>query len=165
MFWKKYDDYITSVFFIGISIAMIILARTLPKSKVMAIGPDFMPTVIGFLTLALAIILLITTVMTSKQRKKELAEAKPDECDYKKMLTSLFLILVYVFILQPVGFIVATLVYLLPQFVALAPPEERNKKNIIKLLVIDIVFTLIVFFLFRYGFKIVLPAGIFTIAI
>ena len=46
MFWKKYDDYITSVFFIGISIAMIILARALPKSKVMAIGPDFMPTVL-----------------------------------------------------------------------------------------------------------------------
>jgi putative tricarboxylic transport membrane protein len=165
MFWKKYDDYITSVFFIGISIVMIIMARALPKSKIMAIGPDFMPTVIGCLTLALAVILLITTIVTSKQRKKELAETKPDECDYKKMLTSLFLILVYVFILQPIGFIVATLVYLLPQFVALAPPEERNKKTIIKLLVIDIVFTLVVFFLFRYGFKIVLPAGIFTIAI
>jgi len=29
--------------------------------------------------------------------------------------------------------------------------------------VIDVIFTMSVFFLFRYGFKIVLPAGIFTI--
>ena len=165
MFWKKYGDYITSVFFIGISIFMIVMARSLPKSKVMSIGPDFMPTVIGCLTLLLAIALLATTILNSKKRKQELAVAKPEECDYRKMLTSLFLILVYVFILQPVGFIVSTLVYLLPQFVALAPPAERNKKKIIELLVVDVIFTLVVFFLFRYGFKIVLPAGIFTISI
>ena len=37
--------------------------------------------------------------------------------------------------------------------------------GIIILAVIDIIFTMVVFFLFRYGFKIVLPAGIFTITL
>ena len=45
----------------------------------------------------------------------------------------------------------------------LSPDDERDKKHIIILAVIDIIFTMVVFFLFRYGFKIVLPAGIFTI--
>ena len=45
----------------------------------------------------------------------------------------------------------------------LADAEHRTRKDIIVLLVIDVIFTIAVFFLFRYGFKIVLPQGIFTI--
>ena len=45
----------------------------------------------------------------------------------------------------------------------LAPEERRGKKDVIQLLITDVLFTFVVFFLFRYGFKIVLPAGIFTI--
>jgi putative tricarboxylic transport membrane protein len=165
MFWKKYGDYITSVFFIITSIAMITAAKALPKSKIMKLGPDFMPTVIGIVTLVLAIILLIQTVVRSKDRLAALAQEKPEECDYKKMLTSLVLILIYVFILKPVGFIISTLLYLLPQFAALAPADKRTRKNITEWAILDVVFTLVVFFLFRYGFTIVLPAGIFTISL
>ena len=165
MFWKKYGDYITSIFFIFISIAMILAARTLPKSKIMKLGPDFMPTVIGIVTLILAIILLIQTIKNTKIRNAELANAKPEECDYQKMLTSLGLILIYVFILKPVGFIISTLLYLLSQFAALAPKEKVTKKNVTEWAILDVVFTLVVFFLFRYGFTIVLPAGIFTISL
>jgi len=165
MFWKKYADYITSIFFIGISLAMIALARALPKSKVMSIGPDFMPIVIAVTTLLLAVILLILTVVRRKERAAALAKAAPEDFDYRRMLSSLVLILAYVFILQPVGFIVSTVIYLLPQFLVLSPAKERTKQAAIKLLIIDVIFTMAVFFLFRYGFKIVLPAGIFTIHI
>lgn len=71
--------------------------------------------------------------------------------------------LVYVFVLQPVGFIVSTLVFLPLQMLVLSPEDKRGKKDIMMLLIIDVIFTMAVFFLFRYGFKIVLPAGIFTI--
>ena len=50
MFFKKYGDLCVSVFFMAISGVMIYAAKLLPKSKVMEIGPDFMPTVIGILT-------------------------------------------------------------------------------------------------------------------
>lgn len=163
MFWRKYRDYLSSIFFIAISLFMIYLARMLPKSKVMSIGPDFMPTVIGVTTLILAVLLLILTVMRTKERETALAKAEPEDFDYRRMLYSLVLILIYVFIMQPVGFILSTIIYLIPQFLVLAPDEERNKKEAIKLVVISIIFTIIVFLLFRYGFKIVLPAGLFTI--
>jgi len=163
MFWRKYRDYLSSIFFIAISLFMIYMARLLPKSKVMSIGPDFMPTVIGVTTLILAVLLLILTVMRTKERETALAKAEPEDFDYRRMLYSLVLILIYVFIMQPVGFILSTIIYLIPQFLVLAPDEERNKKEAIKLVVISIIFTIIVFLLFRYGFKIVLPAGLFTI--
>ncbi|WP_277408829.1 tripartite tricarboxylate transporter TctB family protein [Lacrimispora xylanisolvens] len=86
-----------------------------------------------------------------------------EELDYKRMLTSFMLILVYVYLLQPVGFIVTTILYLPLQMYVLAPDEKKTKKDIIQLAVISVIFTFVVFFLFRYGFKIILPAGIFTI--
>lgn len=92
------------------------------------------------------------------------AEAEgPEKADYKRVLTSFIIILVYVFVLKSVGFIISTLVYLPVQMFILAPEERRGKKNVIQLLLTDVLFTFVVFFLFRYGFKIVLPAGIFTI--
>ncbi|MEI3169677.1 MAG: hypothetical protein V8S58_18380 [Lachnospiraceae bacterium] len=42
------------VFFMVLGALLIILAQALPKSKVMEIGPDFMPTVIGSVTFILA---------------------------------------------------------------------------------------------------------------
>lgn len=162
MFFKKYGDIVVGLFFMAISAIMIGMAAMLPKSAVMDIGPEFMPTVIGVVTFILAAILLVLNLKNMKLRVAE-AGAEADDCDYKRVLSSAILILVYVFILKPVGFIVSTLLYLPLQMLVLAPDEERNKKSLVKLLIVDVVFTMIVFFLFRYGFKIVLPAGIFTI--
>lgn len=163
MFFKKYGDIVVSVFFMALSAVMIYAATLLPKSTVMEIGPDFMPTVVGVVTFILSAGLLVISLKGLKTRVAEAQANPPAECDYKRMLISLILILIYVFTLKPVGFIVTTLVYLPIQMYVLADPEHRGKKDIITLLVIDVVFTLAVFFLFRYGFKIVLPQGIFTI--
>ena len=163
MFFKKYGDIVVGVFFMALSAIMMVMAQMLPKSKVMEIGPDFMPMVIGAITFVLALILTVLNVKNMKLWAAELAEAAIDECDYKRVLLSALLVLIYVFVLQPVGFIVSTLVYLPLQMLVLSPDDQRGKKQIIQLLIIDVIFTMIVFFLFRYGFKIVLPAGIFTI--
>ncbi|MGM9660623.1 MAG: tripartite tricarboxylate transporter TctB family protein [Faecousia sp.] len=163
MFFKKYGDIVVSIFFMVLSAVMIYAATLLPKSTVMEIGPDFMPTVVGVVTFILSTALLIISLKGLKSRVAEAEANPPAECDYKRMLISLVLILIYVFALKPVGFIVTTLIYLPIQMYVLADAEHRGKKDIIMLLIIDVVFTFAVFFLFRYGFKIVLPQGIFTI--
>ena len=163
MFFKKYGDIVVGVFFMLLSSAVIIMARMLPKSKVMDIGPDFMPLCIGSVTFVLAAILTFLSVKNFKTRTANLEVSDLPECDYRRVLESIILVLLYVFILQPVGFIVSTLLYLMMQMLVLSPDDERGKKDILKLAVINVIFTMIVFFLFRYGFKIVLPAGIFTI--
>ena len=94
MFFKKYGDLCVSVFFMAISGVMIYAAKLLPKSKVMEIGPDFLPTVIGILTFVLATILLITSLKNLKENVAKAANAKVEECEYKQMLLSLLLILV-----------------------------------------------------------------------
>ena len=161
MFIKKYGDIIVGVFFMLLSAAMLVMAKMLPKSTVMDIGPDFMPMCIGVMTFVLAAALVFLNI---KNMKIYVAEAEgPEKADYKRVLTSFIIILVYVFVLKSVGFIISTLVYLPVQMFILAPEERRGKKDVIQLLITDVLFTFVVFFLFRYGFKIVLPAGIFTI--
>ena len=66
-------------------------------------------------------------------------------------------------LLKPVGFLVTTLVYLFVQIFILAPDQNRTKKDLLRYLIIDVIFTFVVYMLFRFGFKIVLPAGIFAI--
>ncbi len=161
MFIKKYGDICVSIVFMLISIAVLVAAAQLPASKVMEIGPDFMPKVIGGLTLVLSILLLVFSINSLKRNPDAVYVA--DDANYKRVLISFILILIYVCVFKPVGFIISTLVYLPCQMFVLAPEEKRTKAEIIKLAIIDVIFTLAVFFLFRYGFKIVLPAGIFTI--
>ena len=79
------------------------------------------------------------------------------------MLGSLAAALLYVNLLKPVGFLVTTLVYLFVQIFILAPDQNRTKKDLLRYLIIDVIFTFVVYMLFRFGFKIVLPAGIFAI--
>lgn len=163
MFIKKYGDIIVGVFFMLLSAAMLVMAKMLPKSTVMDIGPDFMPICIGVMTFVLAAALVLLNIKNMKIYVAQAEAEGPEKADYKRVLTSFIIILVYVFVLKSVGFIISTLVYLPVQMFILAPEERRGRKNVIQLLLTDVLFTFVVFFLFRYGFKIVLPAGIFTI--
>ena len=149
MFIKKYGDIIVGVFFMLLSAAMLVMAKMLPKSTVM--------------TFVLAAALVFLNIKNMKIYVAQAEAEGPEKADYKRVLTSFIIILVYVFVLKSVGFIISTLVYLPVQMFILAPEERRGKKNVIQLLLTDVLFTFVVFFLFRYGFKIVLPAGIFTI--
>ncbi len=163
MFFRKYGDIIIGIFYAALGAVTIWLSSQLPKSKVMKIGPNFMPDVIGTLIIVLALMLLFSAVKNFKANAAK-AEAMPaDTSDYKRVLASLVLVVIYVNILAPVGFILSTLGYLFLQIVVLAPNDRRSAKQILMYAVIDVIFVFAVFFLFRYGFKIVLPAGIFTL--
>ena len=163
MFFKKYGDIIIGIFFMAFSAELIVLSKALPKSKVMAIGPDFVPTLVGILTFVLAAALTLISIKGFKKRAKDLEAQEPPKCDYKRVLASMVLMLLYVCYMKPIGFIVSTLVFLFLQMCVLCPDDKRNGKEIARLAVITVIFVFAVFFLFRYGFKIVLPAGIFTI--
>lgn len=163
MFFRKYGDIIVGIFYSVLGAVTIWLSSQLPKSRVMKIGPDFMPTLIGVIMLVLALMLLFNAIKNFKHNAAKAESAPADTSDYKRVLGSLVLIVIYVNILAPVGFILSTLGYLFLQILVLAPNDRRSAKDILIYAVIDIVFVFAVFFLFRYGFKIVLPAGLFAL--
>lgn len=160
MFFKKYGDIVVGVFFMVLGVVLFVAAAALPKSAVMDIGPDFMPKVTAILVFVLALALTIQSVLGLKD--KEIDPDSIPKCDYKRVISSIILVLIYVFAMRPVGFIVTTLVFLPLQMLVLSPNDQRGPKNIAILVVIDVIFTMAVYFLFRYGFMIMLPRGILT---
>lgn len=165
MFFKKYGDYVVSGFFMSFSVAMLVLSTQIKKSKIMAIGPEFMPKVIATIMLILSIALLVSTISQHKVRVAEAEAMGSKKVDYKRVIYSLLLVLSFVLALKPVGFTLTSLLFLPLEMFVLAPDEERTKKDAIKYVIISTIFTFIVYFLFRYGFKILLPVGIFAINI
>jgi len=165
MFFKKYGDYVVSGFFMSFSAAMFALSLQIKKSKIMDIGPEFMPKVISVIMFILSVALLVTTISQHKVRVAEAEATGSKKVDYKRVIYSLLLVLAFVLALKPIGFTITSLVFLPLEMFVLAPDEERTKKDVIKYVVITVIFTFIVYFLFRYGFKILLPEGIFAINI
>lgn len=166
MFFKKHGDYVVSGFFMALSVVMYALAARLPKSKVMSVGPDFMPKVISIAVFILSAVLLVTTITERRVRAAEIAAAKDAEKkDYKRVILSFLMVLIYVYTLKLVGFTITSLVFLPAEMFILAPDDKRTKKDLLRYVIISVIFTLIVYFLFRYGFKILLPRGIFAIEI
>lgn len=99
MFFKKYGDIVVGIFFMILSAILIAMARALPKSQVMDIGPDFMPMVIGVITFILAAILTVMSLANFKRHAAEIDPASLPECDYVRVLSSIILVLIYVFAL------------------------------------------------------------------
>ena len=160
MFFKKYGDLVVGIFFMALGVVLYVAAAALPKSAVMEIGPDFMPKVIAALTFVLALVLTIQSAKGLKS--KEIDPASVPKSDYKRVISSIILVLIYVFVMRPVGFIITTLVFLPLQMLILSPDDKRGVKNIVVLLVIDVIFTIAVYLLFRYAFMIMLPRGPLT---
>ena len=112
MFFRKYGDIVTGIFYAVLGAVVIYLSKQLPKSKVMKIGPDFMPMLIGIIILILALMLLFSAIKNFKANAEKAASMPADTSDYKRVLASLVLVVIYVNILAPVGFIISTLGYL-----------------------------------------------------
>lgn len=76
------------------------------------------------------------------------------------MLETLALIAVYIFCLEPVGFMLSTFVYLIVQMIVLADDSHRKKKDIVLFVIISAIVAVGVYMLFTRVFYLMLPRGI-----
>ena len=76
------------------------------------------------------------------------------------MMATIAAFTVYVFVIEPAGFLLSSIVYLFAQITILAPKEKRGIKGIILFAVIAVVVCVAVYFIFRFGLNVMLPAGI-----
>lgn len=125
----------------------------------------FWPTVCGIAGCILSGILFVQSVIegVTLARREESGEIeKPElgehffEGDRFRSLATLLLTFLYIAGLKTFGFLLMTVLYLFCVFIMLA---EKENRKVWKLLLIDVVFTILVYLLFRYVFKMILPLG------
>lgn len=96
-------------------------------------------------------------------RKAVRPEADPDEgassapADYTTVLKTLALVAIYIALLETVGFLIMTVLYLYAQFIVLTPHDQKVKH--LSYAITAVIASIAIYFTFRHGFDLLLPAG------
>ena len=160
---SRYKDLIVGVFFAALAIAYYLLSFQIEEAGASAVGPGFMPQIFAVITLVLAVILIGLSVGKLKKEKvasetKEEAPAEP--VNYIPLVLSIVLLLAYIYALEPVGFVIATVVYLFAQFNVSAPRDKRGPKHQVYFLVGALIAGVAVNYIFVNAFNVMLPQGL-----
>ncbi|PUB16809.1 tripartite tricarboxylate transporter TctB family protein [Paenisporosarcina sp. OV554] len=115
---SKTFDRFTGIAFLLIGLLFVIESRSISKSAYgSSVGPDIFPTVLGIILILLSLRLLFETM------KYERAEGKKESVQYVKFLIIFISAAVYATVLEPLGYVISTFIFLLIAFQTM----ERGK--------------------------------------
>lgn len=163
--FKKYRDVFCGSALILLGIGLYIASFGIKSVALNLIKADFFPR----LDAALLGILGIVLTATGLKKGKLFQHADEKEGHFWEndgtisMLETLGLIALYIFALKPVGFIITTLAYLVMQMYVLAPKDERTRGNMAVFVVVSLITSVAVYFIFTKVFYLMLPAGILRV--
>ena len=162
MSFKKFKDLILGVvmlLFSGFYLYFAQQIKTRPKLTPSYASAQIVPVLLGTLLAALSVIMIVQNVL--KLRKGGMTSDEDTPASDKSGMISVALtfavMIIYTLVLPVLGFCLSTFVYLLLQILILAPKEKRNIKLFV---LISVVFTAVVFVVFRIGLQQLLPRGI-----
>ena len=167
---KKYSDIISGVILFMLAAVYFVMAfgiKQFNAGQPGIITSDFLPKIYGMAVMALSAILIFRGVRDLKKETAPAAEEEEAEARRWKLpvepeilLTFLFLVL-YVGLLESVGFIIMSILFVMGIAYVLLPYEKRTKKMYLIVFVSGTVFTVAIAMIFVHGFSLTLPMGIF----
>ncbi len=123
-------DLFSGVFALFFGIFILLVSFTIGKTRLAGVGPDYLPKAVAIYIIGLSVVHLVTLLVNRLIKKNETVEktdtAAKENFEMKTLLLTVFLLIAYVFLLQPVGFIVMSAIFLFGQMYILAPAGHRN---------------------------------------
>ncbi len=154
-------DLFSGVFALFFGIFILLVSFTIGKTRLAGVGPDYLPKAVAVYIIGLSVIHLVSILVNKLIRKAETPEETKKsggaEIELKTLLLTIFLLIAYVFLLRPVGFIVMSAIFLFGQMYILAPAGHRN---LLLFIILSVVIPVSVYVLFVNFFNLLLPAGI-----
>lgn len=126
------------------------------KNQYGAVDASFVPYVLSAIMCVLGVLQLATVHRLKVKASEEAAAASTDN---RSVIKTIALITIYIALLEPIGFLITTVLYLVVQFTILTPHDK--KPSLPLYLLIAVLTSVITYLTFRYGFDMVLPVGIF----
>ena len=157
--FRKYRDVILGCVMLAFGTFYLVTAqsiKTRPKLVSHLANARFVPTILGSLLIFLSILVLIKAIRYVKHYDPAAEKDAPKD-DTRTVVLTFALILLYVMGMDPLGFIISSILYLFLQMMVLAPTEKRKP---LVFAIVAVVFTLILYFAFRFGLDLILPAGL-----
>jgi putative tricarboxylic transport membrane protein len=149
----KKKELVIGVVMLGAGLIYLFMTMNLPRKGF--VDAAFVPYVLAFMLCLLGILQLIASRTPASSEID--AESDSTPADYATVLKTLGLIVLYAALLKTVGFLLMTTLYLYLQFIVLTPASQRVKH--VSYLVIAVIASTAIYFLFRHGFDLMLPAG------
>lgn len=162
-------------------LGVFVLSFTVKTRTVLTIGPGFMPRIIGAILLLLGVVLTLQTFRKKRETEKkseEKSEKNSKVSDQRSkaedalvsrisrnqkfpVVATFVLLILYVGLLEVLGFTLATVCYLALQFLVLA--EERTRKRALLYVLASLVCSAVITVIFGYFLRLYLPQGILGI--
>ena len=155
---KKYADLWTGIFFLAVSVIYIAQIPLIKITKVSLIDSAFYPIIcaVGLTALsAVQIFLALKKLKSAGQGEESNAEEK----DYKSVILTTAWSLLYVVLLNPLGFVLSSVIYMVAQMMVLCPKDEQKP---VMFVIISVVAAVAIYYIFRNTLNLMLPAGILT---
>jgi len=143
---KKYIEIITSIFFIALAALLYGSADSVSVSVSKA-STDSTSAYVNFLAILLGLSALVQLILSAISNSSVIEFTKSP----KKFLSLIVSLAVYVFAMEYIGFIIATLIFLPITM------RQMGYNKFIRSLIVSVGITLFVYLLFEVGFEILLP--------
>ena len=151
---NKISELIVNVVLVITGIGLFISAQAIETGTTMGKGSDFMPKLCTAIWVVLAVILLLQSIKMKDDSNNFLKISK------KGLLMTLAYLLGYILLLNLVGFIISSILYLFVQMMLFVPDDYRTKNNCILFAALSTVIPFVVQVLFVNVFSLLLPTGI-----
>lgn len=156
-------DQLSGLVFLAFSIFMYAASFSIQTSTADALGPQFFPQIVSIVMGVLSVVLIFGSTRKNL-REKATGSAGTARKPLKwnlPLILSMAMLIGYYFLLDAVGFVLLTIIYLFCQMYLLFPKGSfKEKKLLIISLCTSVLVPIAVYYLFYYGFQIFLPAGI-----
>jgi hypothetical protein len=159
-FINKYKKPIGGLLFLIVSIIYLVNVSKIVNRSSGYYNSQFLPSILGWSLLILSVIEIVRglIVMIGEGRDRTDKESVVlNSSNGKKVLYSILLMVMFVFLMKRIGFIVISIVYLILQILVFVPEKNRNMK---KILLIACVFTILIEIVFYYLLNIIIPQGL-----
>jgi len=160
MHLKKYGNLYAGIMFLAFTIVFAVQFPAIRITRIALVNSAAYPRVILAMLGVLSCAQIWFSIRELKRTKIEGSEAvggkEVKKKDYACVLRTLILSCLYVLLLEPLGFLISSIIYVFFQILNLCPKEELN---IAKFAVIAVVSSLIIYVMFRNGLNLMLPAG------
>ena len=150
---KRYRELIGGTVFFIFAAVYFVMALQIPEFNDGFVSSDAMPKIYGIILMVLSAIQIFAALRLPKTKEDEKAGFVliPEV-----VITFAFLIL-YVLLLKPLGFVISTIIFLLGMITLFTPKEKRS---VIRIILICVIFSVVVYWLFAKVLTLSLPQGI-----
>lgn len=150
---KRYRELIGGTVFFIFAAVYFVMALQIPEFNDGFVSSDAMPKIYGIILMVLSAIQIFAALRLPKTKEDEKAGFVliPEV-----VITFAFLIL-YVLLLKPLGFVISTIIFLLGMITLFTPKEKRS---VIRIILISVIFSVVVYWLFAKVLTLSLPQGI-----